>query len=74
MKKIGDKITLVIPTDYGYARIEFTIIAILDNAKYGLLAQDRVVVGTDSGHGWNLSDSVDLQQLELKETNTAKYY
>ena len=74
MKKIGDKITLTIPTGYGNARIEFTIIALLDNANYGLIAQDRVLIGTDTGKGWILSDAIDLRKLELKETNTAQLY
>jgi len=64
--KTFDKVQIAVKTAYGEINVDFTIIAVLSNHTYGLVAQDKVVVGHHRvGNQWVLSEHVDL--LDLKE-------
>ena len=63
--KLNETICLDVATTFGTIPVTFTIIAILPNYHYALVAQDRIVVGQQKSNGtWVLSDSVDLHSIK----------
>lgn len=66
--EISDKVQIEIKTALGTMIIEFTIIAEINkhNRIYGLIAQNRVVVGQYmANNAWKLSIPIDLMNVSI---------
>lgn len=62
--KVNDLVTIMVKTEFGEVKVDFTVIAELVNYHYALLGQNRVVVGQQKiDNTWTLSNSVDLMKL-----------
>ena len=69
--KIFDKVQIEVKTTFGTVNVEFTIICEINknNCVYGLIAQNRVVVGQYMvDNTWRLSDSIDLMNVPILNT------
>ena len=69
--KIFDKVQIEVKTTFGTVNVEFTIICEINknNRVYGLIAQNRVVVGQYmSDNTWRLSDAIDLMDIPVLGT------
>ena len=69
--KIFDKVQIKVQTTFGPVVVEFTIICEINkhNRIYGLIAQNRVVVGQHMvDNTWRLSDSIDLMNVPILNT------
>ena len=67
--KIGDTVKIRVETQFGEIDVTFTVIAILPEGYYGLIAQHRVAIGKpyegEEGRYWILSESTDLMPMIL---------
>lgn len=65
--KLGDKVIIKVLTMFGFAGVEFTIVDILPDKKYALIAQNRLVIGEPiaGGFEWMLSESIDLLKIDV---------
>lgn len=62
--KLNDDVVIAVNNVFGTVPVTFTIIAILPNYHYALLAQDKVIVGQlKVDMTWILSDHIDLHSL-----------
>jgi hypothetical protein len=69
--KIFDKIQIKVKSAFGTVDVEFTIIAEINkpNHIYGLVAQNRVVVGQYMANNtWKLSVPIDLMKISTLDT------
>ena len=69
--KLFDKVQIEVKTAFGTVPVEFTIIAEINkhNKIYGLIAQNRVVVGQYMANDtWKLSVPFDLMNVSLLDT------
>ena len=69
--KLFDKVQIEVKTAFGTVPVEFTIIAEINkhNKIYGLIAQNRVVVGQYMANDtWKLSVPIDLMNVSLLDT------
>ena len=68
--KTFDKVQIAVKTAYGEINVDFTIIAVLSNHTYGLIAQDKVVVGQHRvDNSWLLSEPIDLLDQYVLENH-----
>ena len=59
--ELYSKININVKVDFGIVPVEFTVIDILPNFHYALLAQNRLVVGQLlADMSWKLSHPIDL--------------
>ena len=66
-----DKVQIEVKTTFGTVNVEFTIICEINknNRVYGLIAQNRVVVGQYMvDNSWRLSDPIDLMNVTILNT------
>lgn len=69
--EIFDKVQIEVKSAFGTISVEFTIIAEINkhNKIYGLIAQNRVVVGQYMvNNAWKLSVPIDLMSVSLLDT------
>ena len=69
--KIFDKVQIEVKSAFGTIPVEFTIIAEINkhNRIYGLVAQNRVVVGQYMANNtWKLSTPIDLMNVLILDT------
>jgi predicted small secreted protein len=61
----NDKVVIAIATDFGLLNVEFTVVTVMPNYYFALLAQKRIVVGQMKVDGsWILSESIDLMDMK----------
>ena len=64
MLKLFDNVFIDVITTFGTVKVEFTIVDILPNYHYALLAQHRICVGQKKvNNTWTLSEPVDLLNI-----------
>lgn len=78
----GDKVNIAVQTMFGLVPVEFTVVDVLPNSHYALIAQNRLVVGQQKAGNdvWILSQSIDLLNtkpitgIEYKALNSDDLY
>ncbi len=61
LHKLFEAVDVEVKTTFGILKIRFTVIDILPNYHYALIAQNKIVVGQEKCDGsWVLSDPIDL--------------